>query len=172
MVTTADPSADVMNNNNNNNNTNSHTSASNSGANKDTGFECNICLETAHDAVVSMCGHLFCWPCLHQWIETRINNPTCPVCKAVISKEKVVPLYGRNAPQKDPRENIPPRPSGQRQEPRRNRSFGLGDGVNFQMSFGVGAFPFGLFTTFNLNNSDEQPQAPAAGTPERAHHEF
>ena len=24
-------------------------------------FECNICLDTAHDAVVSMCGHLFWW---------------------------------------------------------------------------------------------------------------
>ena len=29
-------------------------------------FECNICLDVARDAVVSMCGHLFCWPCLHQ----------------------------------------------------------------------------------------------------------
>ena len=24
-------------------------------------FECNICLDTARDAVVSMCGHLFWW---------------------------------------------------------------------------------------------------------------
>jgi E3 ubiquitin-protein ligase RNF5 len=24
-------------------------------------FECNICLEQAKDAVVSKCGHLFCW---------------------------------------------------------------------------------------------------------------
>ncbi|GLD59277.1 E3 ubiquitin-protein ligase RNF5-like protein, partial [Lates japonicus] len=23
-------------------------------------FECNICLDTARDAVISMCGHLFC----------------------------------------------------------------------------------------------------------------
>ena len=29
-------------------------------------FQCNICLDVARDAVVSMCGHLFCWPCLHQ----------------------------------------------------------------------------------------------------------
>jgi len=34
-------------------------------------FECNICLDVAKDAVISMCGHLFCWPCLHQWLETR-----------------------------------------------------------------------------------------------------
>ena len=29
-------------------------------------FECNICLDVARDAVISVCGHLFCWPCLHQ----------------------------------------------------------------------------------------------------------
>ena len=28
-----------------------------------------------------MCGHLFCWPCLHQWLETRPNRQICPVCK-------------------------------------------------------------------------------------------
>jgi len=46
----------------------------------------------------------FSWPCLHQWLETRPNRPVCPVCKAGISKEKVIPLYGRgNANQEDPR---------------------------------------------------------------------
>jgi E3 ubiquitin-protein ligase RNF5 len=39
---------------------------------KDSAFECNICLDVASDAVISMCGHLFCWPCLHQWLETRL----------------------------------------------------------------------------------------------------
>lgn len=67
-------------------------------------FECNICLDTAKDAVVSMCGHLFCWPCLHQWLETRPSRQLCPVCKAAISKEKVIPLYGRGSTnQEDPR---------------------------------------------------------------------
>ena len=62
-----------------------------------------ICLETARDAVLSLCGHLFCWPCIHQWLETRAHNPTCPVCKSSISREKLVPIYGRNSPQTDPR---------------------------------------------------------------------
>ena len=57
------------------------------------GFECHICLDIAKDAVVSLCGHLFCWPCLHQWLETRPTVQLCPVCKAGISKDKVVPLY-------------------------------------------------------------------------------
>lgn len=70
----------------------------------DSMYECNICLDTAKDAVVSLCGHLFCWPCLHQWLETRPNCKLCPVCKAAIGKDKVIPLYGRNSTkQEDPR---------------------------------------------------------------------
>ncbi|RXG52329.1 Tubulin beta-2 chain [Armadillidium vulgare] len=117
-------------------------------------FECNICLDTAKDAVISMCGHLFCWPCLHQWLETRYSNPTCPVCKAAISKDKVIPLYGRGSSnQEDPREKLPPRPPGQRSEPEPQHGFmpgfNFGDGEGFQFHFGIGAFPFGLFTSFN-----------------------
>lgn len=76
-----------------------------SGTKKDDSmFECNICLDTAKEAVVSMCGHLFCWPCLHQWLETRPTRQLCPVCKAAISKEKVIPLYGRGSTkEEDPR---------------------------------------------------------------------
>ena len=64
-------------------------------SNANAAFECNICLDVARDAVISMCGHLFCWPCLHTWLETRPNRQICPVCKAGIGKDKVVPLYGR-----------------------------------------------------------------------------
>lgn len=82
------------------------TNASSDGAAKkdDSMFECNICLDTAKEAVVSMCGHLFCWPCLHQWLETRPTRQLCPVCKASISKDKVIPLYGRgSSKEEDPR---------------------------------------------------------------------
>jgi E3 ubiquitin-protein ligase RNF5 len=100
-----------------NNNSNSGNSASASSSQ----YECNICLDVARDAVISYCGHLFCWPCLHKWIETKPSNQTCPVCKSAISKEKVIPLYGRNCTdKKDPRDKIPPRPQGQRTEPIRN----------------------------------------------------
>uniref|UniRef100_A0A8C9YWF4 RING-type E3 ubiquitin transferase n=1 Tax=Sander lucioperca TaxID=283035 RepID=A0A8C9YWF4_SANLU len=109
-------------------------------------FECNICLDTARDAVISMCGHLF-------WYETIMQQ--CPVCKAGISREKVIPLYGRgSSSQEDPRLKTPPRPQGQRTEPEsRGGMFqGFGD-TGFHMSFGIGAFPFGFFTTvFNAND--------------------
>lgn len=40
------------------------------------------------------------------------------MCKAAISKDKVVPLYGRGSTkQEDPRDKVPPRPAGQRTEP-------------------------------------------------------
>ncbi|KAF3833993.1 hypothetical protein F7725_025197 [Dissostichus mawsoni] len=95
------------------------------------------------------------WPCLHQWLETRPSRQQCPVCKAGISREKVIPLYGRgSSSQEDPRLKTPPRPQGQRTEPEsRGGMFqGFGD-TGFHMSFGIGAFPFGFFTTvFNAND--------------------
>ncbi|VTJ75621.1 Hypothetical predicted protein [Marmota monax] len=117
-------------------------------------FECNICLETAREAVVSVCGHLYCWPCLHQWLETRPERQECPVCKAGISREKVVPLYGRGSQKpQDPRLKTPPRPQGQRPAPESRGGFQpFGDTGGFHFSFGVGAFPFGFFTTvFNAH---------------------
>ncbi|KAL3857947.1 hypothetical protein ACJMK2_012572 [Sinanodonta woodiana] len=138
-------------------------------------YECNICLDTAKDPVVSMCGHLFCWPCLHQWLETRPNRQMCPVCKAGIGKDKVVPIYGRGCTKsQDPREKLPPRPAGQRPEPENAGGvfpgFGFGDG-GFHMSFGIGAFPFGMFaSTFNLN--DGRPGPPPPASPQHAEEQF
>lgn len=58
------------------------------------------------------------WPCLNQWLETKPNHQTCPVCKAGISCDKVIPLYGRgSANSTDPRTKTPPRPQAQRPEP-------------------------------------------------------
>lgn len=137
-------------------------------------FECNICLDTAKDAVVSMCGHLFCWPCLHQWLETRPNRQVCPVCKAGISKQKVIPLYGRGSTnQQDPRDKLPPRPPGQRSEPENIGTFpgfSFGDG-GFHMSFGIGAFPFG-FISSTFNFGENRPTVGAAAGMDATNNEF
>lgn len=64
-------------------------------------FDCNICLEAAHDPVVSFCGHLYCWPCIYKWLEVQSSSPEsdeqpkCPVCKTCISNSSFIPLYGR-----------------------------------------------------------------------------
>ncbi|XP_059662629.1 E3 ubiquitin-protein ligase RMA1H1-like [Cornus florida] len=64
-------------------------------------FECNICLDSAQDPVVTLCGHLYCWPCIYKWIHVQSSSPEsheqpkCPVCKTNISDSSLVPLYGR-----------------------------------------------------------------------------
>uniref|UniRef100_A0A7S3QTB6 RING-type E3 ubiquitin transferase n=1 Tax=Dunaliella tertiolecta TaxID=3047 RepID=A0A7S3QTB6_DUNTE len=84
-------------------------------------FECNICLELARDPVVTLCGHLYCWPCLFRWMQLQAVCRQCPVCKAGVDTDKVVPIYGRASEQPDPRagsegklEPLPARPAGQR----------------------------------------------------------
>jgi E3 ubiquitin-protein ligase RNF5 len=91
------------------------------GSSKDSGsFECNICLDLAQDPVVTLCGHLFCWPCLYEWLHVHAHSQECPVCKAVVEEGKLVPLYGRGGNSTSPRARsvagveIPSRPTGQR----------------------------------------------------------
>jgi E3 ubiquitin-protein ligase RNF5 len=38
-----------------------------------------------------------------QWLELHPDQPSCPVCKAAITREKLVPLYGRGKEKVDPR---------------------------------------------------------------------
>lgn len=40
---------------------------------------------------VTQCGHLYCWSCLYRWLNT--NHTTCPVCKAGVSQDNVIPIY-------------------------------------------------------------------------------
>ncbi|KAL2476091.1 E3 ubiquitin-protein ligase RMA1 [Abeliophyllum distichum] len=64
-------------------------------------FDCSICLDSAHDPVVTLCGHLYCWPCIYKWLQAQSSSlesderPKCPVCKAYICTSSLVPLYGR-----------------------------------------------------------------------------
>jgi len=53
------------------------------------------------------------------------------------------------------RNNVPPRPAGQRSEPEANVGFpGFGFGDGSYMSFGIGTFPFAFFTsTFNFGET-------------------
>lgn len=29
-------------------------------------FDCNVCYDVAREPVVTLCGHLYCWPCLYR----------------------------------------------------------------------------------------------------------
>jgi hypothetical protein len=73
-------------------------SSSNNNNNNSIGenFECNICFQKANDAVVTCCGHLFCWPCLYSWLHVHSFHKECPVCKGVIAETAITPIYGRD----------------------------------------------------------------------------
>ncbi|GER25428.1 ubiquitin ligase protein [Striga asiatica] len=80
-------------------------------------FDCSICLDFARDPVVTLCGHLYCWPCIYKWLDSQNSSdePTqCPICKAQISEKTIVPLYGRgqtfSESEPEGKVVIPPRP--------------------------------------------------------------
>ncbi|KAK9025732.1 hypothetical protein V6N11_038589 [Hibiscus sabdariffa] len=86
-------------------------------------FDCSICFEPAKDPVVTLCGHLYCWPCIYKWLHVRASSPdadpqqkNCPVCKAKISSGSLVPLYGHGTSSQSQSKNphsdmfIPQRP--------------------------------------------------------------
>ncbi|XP_072984201.1 E3 ubiquitin-protein ligase RMA1H1-like [Typha latifolia] len=62
-------------------------------------FDCNICFDFAVEPVVTLCGHLYCWPCIYKWLhqqqQQNQQQQQCPVCKASLSRDALVPLYGR-----------------------------------------------------------------------------
>ena len=40
-------------------------------------LECSICSELMLAPMTTECGHSFCYECLHQWFQNKINCPTC-----------------------------------------------------------------------------------------------
>ncbi|KAL5736305.1 hypothetical protein ACOSQ2_031093 [Xanthoceras sorbifolium] len=77
-------------------------------------FECNICLDSAHDPVVTLCGHLYCWPCIYEWLHVKTSSldadeqlQNCPVCKAKISVSSLVPLYGHGTSSSESKSKMP-----------------------------------------------------------------
>ncbi|CAM9382567.1 unnamed protein product, partial [Chrysoparadoxa australica] len=119
-------------------------------------FECNICLDHVNEPVVTRCGHLFCWSCLYRWLHA--NHTECPVCKAGVSRDNVIPLYGRGSEQVDPRtkqgnggDSVPMRPQAERIQAERPAQMGevsefSGQFGNVTFTSGFGFFPslFGL----------------------------
>ncbi|CAN6240161.1 unnamed protein product [Urochloa humidicola] len=82
-------------------------------------FECNICLDAAKQPVVTPCGHLFCWPCLYQWLNSHSAHSECPVCKGEVLEVNVTPIYGRGGEEGEgdsANVDMPPRPRANRRE--------------------------------------------------------
>ncbi|KAG9137771.1 hypothetical protein Leryth_019400 [Lithospermum erythrorhizon] len=83
-------------------------------------FDCNICLDLAKDPVLTCCGHLFCWPCLHKWLNIHSQAGECPVCKGEVKVETITPIYGRGSSREEREDDlllkIPNRPQARRVE--------------------------------------------------------
>ncbi|GAB67286.1 c3h4-type ring finger protein [Plasmodium cynomolgi strain B] len=116
-------------------------------------FECNICFDDVRDPVVTKCGHLFCWLCLSAWIK---KNNDCPVCKAEVSRENVIPLYGRGKNSSEHKySNVEePRPTPKRKESVR-RNNGYSNNLGLRASFGVWVNPFSFGMSYT--NMSEEP---------------
>merc|ERR1712216_473191 len=120
-------------------------------------YECHICLAPASEPVVTQCGHLYCWPCLFEWMSHH-TPPTCPVCKAGVSEDKLVPLYGRGGNSGNGRSadesdrSIPRRPAARPEPVRTPAQGGIAlpafdaqvDGNALAASFGLFPALFGL----------------------------
>ncbi|KAE9592695.1 putative transcription factor C2H2 family [Lupinus albus] len=96
-------------------------------------FDCNICLDTARDPVVTCCGHLFCWPCFYQLSYAYPNAKECPVCKGEVTDNGIIPIYGNASDgchsHLEFTENglrVPPRPRAPRVESVRQRIINQG----------------------------------------------
>lgn len=88
-----------------------HTPCSDDVAGDIGNFGCHICFELPLDPVVTLCGHLYCRPCLYQWLHLHSHYHECPVCKAVVEVEKLIPIYGRGRSNHDPRSHPIPVPN-------------------------------------------------------------
>jgi len=49
-------------------------------------YNCQLCLE-ATATTATLCGHLFCWSCLSEWLRVK---PQCPFCREYVPPSRIV----------------------------------------------------------------------------------
>lgn len=127
----------------------------NSKQEKESSFECTICLDVAKEPVVTKCGHLFCWPCLFHWMERK---KVCPNCNNPITTKDLVPIYNKdqNSSNTD-RFKIPNRPKGERNPTSQNNQGDTNFFSNVHFSFGFPFFGFGMNFTNNQRQVNPNP---------------
>lgn len=50
---------------------------------------CHLCSETRVDPTSTLCGHIFCWTCIHKWLKERSE---CPVCRTPTEPSRLIYL--------------------------------------------------------------------------------
>ncbi|KYN03012.1 PREDICTED: peroxisome biogenesis factor 10-like [Cyphomyrmex costatus] len=64
------------------------TAAINTSNSKYISHNCQLCLE-ATATTATLCGHLFCWSCLSEWLRVK---PQCPYCREYVPPSRIVHL--------------------------------------------------------------------------------
>lgn len=50
---------------------------------------CQICQQTRTSPTSTLCGHVFCWNCIHQSVKI---TPECPICRTAINPSRLIYL--------------------------------------------------------------------------------
>lgn len=104
-------------------------------------WHCPICSKSIVNPIVTECGHVFCWKC----IKDRINTSNeCPVCKHIIEIQKIIPVYGQGI--EDTESEQPPKPTQEYHQARREHEFFENHfPLPFEILFNRGFRNFGTF---------------------------